>query len=438
MGPSDSPRRDSETSPAFDRRFREATRIAHRRFQDFLGSRYGVRFVESWYVSDRPVRLPGWMMELRDVFPDVTEHPPRSHPFPRRYATSVTTLFVEPGRYLRSLLEDVRRAGAESPLRRGPVDGGCPVRGHRLASRPFDESLGLTEGEAMPNPIRTLAAGAFPVAALLTLSVCGPPVPDRSPDEAAAGESGAVPFPGGRWVDLTHPFSSETVYWPTARGFQLDTLAYGPTEEGYFYAAFDFAAAEHGGTHLDAPLHFAEGRPAADEIPLDRLIAPAVVVDVSDSATPDYRITVEDLEEFEASHGAIPAGAILLLRTGWDERYGDRTRYLGTDRTGPDAVAELHFPGLHPEAARWLVENREVAAVGIDTPSIDYGQSTTYESHVVLYSAEVPGFENVADLVALPPVGSYVVALPMKIQGGSGAPLRIVAWVPDLEGGGGP
>lgn len=269
----------------------------------------------------------------------------------------------------------------------------------------------------------------LPLTSLLILASC----------TGAPGGDGPVgpgddPFGAGRWVDLTHPFSEETVYWPTARSFQLDTVAWGPTEGGYFYAAFDFAAAEHGGTHLDAPIHFAEGRTTADEIPLERLIGPALVVDVSASATPDYQVTVEDLEGFEARHGEIPGGTILLLRTGWGERYGDRLRYLGTDRTGPEAVPELHFPGLHPDAARWLVE-REVAAVGIDTPSIDYGQSTGFESHVVLYSADVPGFENVARLDALPAVGSRVVALPMKIQGGSGAPLRIVAWIPESSDG---
>ena len=231
-------------------------------------------------------------------------------------------------------------------------------------------------------------------------------------------------------MDLTHPFSPETVYWPTARGFSLDTVAWGPTEGGYFYSAFDFSAAEHGGTHLDAPVHFAEGRQAADEIPLERLIAPALVVDAGQAVDPDYQVTVQDLQAWESVHGSIPAGSILLLRTGWGARYGDRVAYLGTERTGPEAVAELHFPGLHPEAARWLVESREVAAVGIDTPSLDRGQSTTFQTHVTLYSANIPGFENVANLEGLPPTGAHVFALPMKIKGGSGGPLRIVAWVP--------
>jgi kynurenine formamidase len=240
-------------------------------------------------------------------------------------------------------------------------------------------------------------------------------------------------------VDLTHPFSEASVYWPTdTLGFTLEQLAYGPTPGGFFYAANRYAAAEHGGTHLDAPVHFAEGRQAADEIPLSSLIGPAAVVDVSARATADYQVSVDDLLEWEAAHGRIPDGAILLVRTGWGERYGDRASYLGTDRKGAEAVPHLHFPGLAPEAAEWLVANRSIDAFGIDTPSLDYGQSTEFRTHVTLNERNIPGFENVAELGQLPPVGSFVLALPMKIAKGSGGPLRIVAFVPGMNGPGVP
>ena len=235
---------------------------------------------------------------------------------------------------------------------------------------------------------------------------------------------------GGRWIDLSYAYSEETLYWPTEDGFQLEELAYGETEAGYFYSSYKISTAEHGGTHLDAPIHFSRGGMSAEQIPLDRLIAPAVVVDVADRATLDYLIDVGDLEEWERTHGRIPDGAILLLRTGWGERWPDRLGYLGTERTGPEAVAELHFPGIHPEAARWITDQRNVAAVGIDTPSIDYGQSTGFEAHVIIYGSNIPGFENVANLQEIPEVGAFVVALPMKVAGGSGGPLRIVAFVP--------
>lgn len=235
----------------------------------------------------------------------------------------------------------------------------------------------------------------------------------------------------GRWVDLTHAFGPSTIYWPTdTAGFAITELAFGPTEGGWFYASYAFASAEHGGTHLDAPIHFAEGRLTNDRIPLSGLMGPAAVVDVSDRATPDYLVTVDDLTGWEAVHGEIPNGGILLVRTGWGARWGDRTAYLGTDLVGPDAVAELHFPGIGPEAAEWLVANRGVVAVGIDTPSIDRGQSVDFRAHVILYSENISGFENVANLDLLPETGGFVLALPMKIEGGSGGPLRIVAFLP--------
>ncbi len=238
----------------------------------------------------------------------------------------------------------------------------------------------------------------------------------------------AMPAGAETIVDLTHPFSASTVYWPTAEGFRLKVEAAGRTDRGHYYAANSFCAAEHGGTHLDAPVHFAEKGTTVDRIPLERLIAPGVVVDVSASVAkdPDYRATADDLRGWEERHGPIAPGTIVLLRTGWGARYPDAERYLGTAQRGPEATAKLHFPGLHPDAARLLVERR-VAAVGIDTASIDHGPSGGFESHVVLSAAEVPAFENVANLDRLPAGGFRVIALPMKIEGGSGGPLRIVA-----------
>jgi kynurenine formamidase len=230
------------------------------------------------------------------------------------------------------------------------------------------------------------------------------------------------------WVDLTYPFDSMTIYWPTAKPFQLEVVSAQRTPAGYYYAANNIAAAEHGGTHLDAPVHFAEGRLPTDQIPLARLTGPAVVIDVSgqSEADRDFRVAPADLEAWERGHTPISEGTIVLIRTGWGSRWPDRARYLGTAKTGPAAVPDLHFPGIHADAARWLVA-RKVRAVGIDTPSIDHGQSATFDTHQILFAADIPAFENVAHLSAVPATGAFVIALPMKIRGGSGGPLRIVA-----------
>lgn len=249
--------------------------------------------------------------------------------------------------------------------------------------------------------------------------------------ETTSPQPVGLQFPDGRLIDLTHPFSPDTIYWPTAKPFTFEKVSDGVTSGGYYYAANNFSAAEHGGTHLDAPIHFAAGKNTADQIPLEQLVGPAVVIDVTASAANvDYQIQVSDIEAWEAKNGRIPDSSIVLLRTGWDARWPDRKAYLGTLKVGQDAVPELHFPGLDPKAAQWIVANRRVDGIGIDTPSIDYGQSTTFETHQTLFKENVPAFENVANLGQLPATGAIVIALPMKIQGGSGGPLRIVAIAP--------
>lgn len=239
-------------------------------------------------------------------------------------------------------------------------------------------------------------------------------------------------FPAGELVDLSHTYDQTTVFWPTAEDFRLEKVADGVTPQGYYYAANNFFTSEHGGTHLDAPVHFAQGAMSVDQIPLERFFGPAVVVDVTSASAgdADYQVTVADFERVEREHGAISPESIVLIRTGFSERWPDAARYLGTAARGEAAVRDLHFPGLHPDAAKWLVANRPIRAIGIDTASIDYGQSSLYESHRVLYAAGIPAFENLAALDRLPPRGAFIVALPMKIGGGSGAPLRAVAILP--------
>lgn len=232
-------------------------------------------------------------------------------------------------------------------------------------------------------------------------------------------------------VDLSHAFDADTLYWPTSpTRFDLTTLASGVTEGGWFYSANSFCAPEHGGTHLDAPIHFARGRSTADQIPVRQLVAPAVVIDVSKKAAadPDYRLSVADVRAWEKAHGTVPGGAIVLLRTGWSARWPDRKRYFGDD--APGDASNLHFPSFGPEAAALLVRDRRVGALGVDTASIDPGASKDFPVHRLAAEANVPGLENLTGLGALPESGAWVIALPMKIAGGSGGPVRAIALVP--------
>lgn len=248
---------------------------------------------------------------------------------------------------------------------------------------------------------------------------------------AGAPEVPPVDLSRVEFVDLSHALDSATLYWPTSPSrFRLERLAYGPTPAGFFYAANTFAAPEHGGTHLDAPIHFHAGGLTADRLPLERLIAPAVVIDVAAraAADPDYRLTTGDVEAFERAHGPIAAGSIVLLRTGWSARWPDAKRYLGDDRPGD--ASNLHFPSFGADAARLLVEERRVAAIGADVASIDYGPSTDFVVHRIAAAAGVPGLENLTNLDRLPVTGAVVAALPLKIAGGSGGPARVVAFVP--------
>jgi kynurenine formamidase len=233
-----------------------------------------------------------------------------------------------------------------------------------------------------------------------------------------------------RKIDLTHAYSSRSVFWPTSpTKFSLEKLAYGKTEGGYFYAAFSFCSPEHGGTHLDAPIHFGEGKRTADQVPLEQLIAHAAVIDVTKQAGQDrdYRLTPGDVTAFEKQHGRIAAGTIVLLRTGWSRHWPDAKAYLGDDTPGD--ASKLSFPSFGADAARLLVEDRGAAALGIDTASIDYGRSTDFMVHRIAAARNVPGFENLTNLDQLPATGATIIALPMKIEAGSGGPLRAVALV---------
>ncbi|MEE9141101.1 MAG: cyclase family protein [Gammaproteobacteria bacterium] len=232
-------------------------------------------------------------------------------------------------------------------------------------------------------------------------------------------------------VDLTHEYNADTIYWPTSpTHFELDSLYAGTTEGGWYYSANSFCTPEHGGTHLDAPIHFNADKQTVEKIPLETLVGPGVVIDVSEQSTQDrnYRLTKDDVLEHERQHGVIPTGAIVLLRTGWSKYWPDVQAYLGDDTPG-DAT-KLSFPSYGEDATRYLIEERNVAILGVDTASIDYGASKDFIVHRVAAAANMPGLESLTNLEELPPIGFTVVALPMKIEGGSGSPVRVIALIP--------
>ncbi|WP_264511658.1 cyclase family protein [Flavobacterium sp. N1719] len=234
------------------------------------------------------------------------------------------------------------------------------------------------------------------------------------------------------WIDLTYSFDSTTLYWPNNKTtFEHHTDANGITRQGYYYSSYSICAPEHGGTHLDAPIHFAKGKYTVDQIPLKNLTGNAVVIDVSKNALAnrDYQISIADITNWELENGEIQKNTIILFKTGYGKYYPNRGDYFGTPKTGIEAIPELHFPGIDPETTLWLIKERAIKAIGLDTPSLDYGQSTDFKTHQILMGNNKPGFENLANLDQLPATKIYVVALPMKIGKGSGAPLRIIAGI---------
>jgi kynurenine formamidase len=230
-------------------------------------------------------------------------------------------------------------------------------------------------------------------------------------------------------VDLTYPYDESTIYWPTSPKFAWKKDAWGKSSGGYWYTSATFTTSEHGGTHIDSPIHFAEGRWSTAEIPVGHLAGAAIVIDVTKACenNPDCLVTAADIERWERMHGRIPASSIVMIRTGWGKRWPDARRYLGTDKRGD--TTGLRFPGLSQAAAEMLVQ-RGPYGVGIDTASLDYGRSTNYLAHRALNAANIYGLENVANLHTLPETGATVIALPVKIANGTGGPVRIISILP--------
>ena len=237
----------------------------------------------------------------------------------------------------------------------------------------------------------------------------------------------------GKLLDMTYPYDENTIYWPNAKPFELNKGNWGITEAGFWYAANEYSAAEHGGTHVDAPIHFAENGRTINQIPLQEWIGPAIKIDVVEKcdSNRDYLLIVEDIKNWENQFGIIPDNAWVIMYTGIGTKYyPDKEKVLGTSKTGAEAIPELSFPGFSPEAVEFLIKERNITGIALDTPSIDYGKSTDFKVHQILFAADKLAIENIANLDKLPETGATLYAVPMLIKDGTGAPARVFAVLP--------
>jgi kynurenine formamidase len=227
-----------------------------------------------------------------------------------------------------------------------------------------------------------------------------------------------------RVVDLTYAIAAGLPSWPGSPATFEATVNTTVAKNGHF--ARTFTLYEHYGTHMDAPAHFAEGKETLDQIPAEHLFGPAVVIDASADVAknPDYQLPAASIERWEAAHGTIPTGAIVLLNTGWAKRWPDEARYRNADASGM-----MHFPGYSAEAAKLLV-SRGVSGIGLDTLAVDYGPSTDHIVHHTVLSQNIFILENLSDMSGLPEAGGFVIAAPIKLEGGSGGAVRVFVIVP--------
>jgi kynurenine formamidase len=267
-------------------------------------------------------------------------------------------------------------------------------------------------------------ACVFLVFGFVRLRAASSPAPQNKKSASPQAWLRGVSDGSTRVVDMTYAINAKLPAWPgDDHTFEAKVMAT-PEKDGYL--ARGFWTLEHYGTHMDAPAHFPGGKEFLDQIPVDHLFAPAVVIDVREEAgrDPDYRLRVMRVEKWEALQGRIPTGAVVLLRTGWSSRWPDQARYRNMDSAGV-----MHFPGFSVEAARLLIE-RGAVALGIDTLSIDYGASKDFEVHRVTLPAGLYQLENLANLDQLPEAGAFLISAPIKLEGGSGGPVRVFAILP--------
>ena len=221
--------------------------------------------------------------------------------------------------------------------------------------------------------------------------------------------------------DLTHVTSPQLPVYPAFTPIQI-TERYTLARDGFFANEVSFH--EHTGTHLDAPIHFAEGGLTADQIPAEALIAPLAIVSITDRAErdPDAMVMVDDILRWESRHGHLPDGAFVAMDSGWEQRASDAGAFFNTDADGV-----MHFPGYSAEAALFLTERRNIVGVGVDTLSLDTGSSQDFVSHLTFLPAGIYGVELMANLGTVPRSGATIIVGGPKHQDASGGPARILA-----------
>jgi kynurenine formamidase len=224
-------------------------------------------------------------------------------------------------------------------------------------------------------------------------------------------------------IDLTHAINGHIPTFDPSELADYKVTTDTTIEKDHYFSR-KISLPEHFGTHIDAPAHFARGLWTVDQIPPERLVAPLAVIDVRAKVkdNPDYRVSVEDIADWEQEHGHIPPASVVIVRTGWESRWDSPKAYRNADAKGV-----MHFPGYSVDAAKFLVEARSVLGLGIDTLSVDYGPSQDFAVHQYTMPRSVYHLENVANLDHVPATGAMVIAAPAKLEGGSGGPVRILA-----------
>ncbi|RQO51111.1 cyclase family protein [Pseudomonas sp. KBW05] len=224
----------------------------------------------------------------------------------------------------------------------------------------------------------------------------------------------------GKVVSLSHPISPRIPLWPGDPPVEFEDVA-SLEQDGYFLRRFSMG--EHSATHMNAPnSFFAEGMGIEGYQPQD-LVRPAVVIDVRAQSTPDYEISVQDIEDWERQHGLIEAGSVVLMYTGWQHLWNDPTAFFGQDAQGS------HFPGIGEAAIGFLLEQRQIAGVGIDTHGVDPGQSSTFATNHAVLAGNGIVLECLTNLDQLPAKGATLVIGVLALEGGSGSPASVMALI---------